>query len=563
MLQIIVSNHIRIRGPSTPLRAAVTKALTMDNPIVVERKKRRRPTWGLEPVIRLHINDAGDIITPRGFLGELQAILRTQGICPDKVISYRQVEGQAVEFGWNLAVQPWPYQLPAIEAAIASETGGVLVSPAGSGKTTMGMKVISEKGRPTIWLTHTQDLLYQSRDAAVALLPNVGQVGILGDGKTEWGSGKLIIATVQALNENPQLVDAIAPIIGCVVVDEAHHFPAPAFVDVAGKFPTKYMLGLTATPQRKDRLEVYMLRGIGPELYRVDRDALYESGHLIKPTVEFVYTDFVYEQASDRNEINNVDAGGEDLDYIDLTRKLIEDPARARMVAEKILDLAPSNYQIVITESVRYCYVLRDIVERLAHERMYRALPRMEVVHGPINRYTWRVARSEPDALQRIAKGEAVAYRRNERLRRWEVKVEQYTATEYDAWNIAKTARKEIIAQAKKRRVDILFATQLAREGLDMPHLTVGHMAMPKRGDARGANNGAAVEQEIGRIMRADKLNPGKKAIWYDYVDYNVGVYRDQYYSRRKVYERLGIPLPKKPRTTRDELDAFLGSMPW
>jgi hypothetical protein len=61
--------------------------------------------------------------------------------------------------------------------------------------------------------------------------------------------------------------------------------------------------------------------------------------------------------------------------------------------------------------------------------------------------------------------------------------------------------------------------------------------------------------------MRPDKLNPNKVATWYDYVDYNVGVFQSQYYSRRKVYERLGIKLPKKPRTKVDELDAFLGGL--
>lgn len=561
MLQVVVSNNIRIRGPSTPLRAAITRVLTLDNPEYVARKKKRRPTWGIDKVIRLYVSEAGDIITPRGFLGELKSILKTQGLCPDKVITYQRTERPPVEFGWNPDVQPWPYQVPAIKAAVASESGGVLVSPAGSGKTTIGMAVISEKRQPTLWLTHTQDLLYQSRDAAAALLPYVGEIGILGDGKVAWGNGKLFIATVQTLGENPQLVEAIKPLIGAVVIDEAHHFPAAAFVEVAGKFAVPYMLGLTATPERKDQLDAYMLRGIGPELYRVDRGTLYESGHLIKPAVEFVYTDFVYEQASDRNEIDSVDAGGEDLDYVDLTKRLIADEARARLIAEKILDKAPGNYQIVITESVRYCYQLRDMVEKIAAERRYGGLPRMAVVHGPINRYKWIAAGNQKKAAYLVETGQAMEYR--SRGRGYEIKVENYTDEEYDAWQLSKGRRKEIIAAAKDRQIDILFATQLAREGLDMPHLTVGHMAMPKRGDARDAKNGAAVEQEIGRIMRRDPNNPGKKATWYDYVDYNVGVYRDQYYSRRKVYERLGLKLPKKPKTKTDDLDAFLGSMAW
>ena len=89
-----------------------------------------------------------------------------------------------------------------------------------------------------------------------------------------------------------------------------------------------------------------------------------------------------------------------------------------------------------------------------------------------------------------------------------------------------KAQRKDILEACDRKEVDILFATQLAREGLDMQHLAVGHMVMPKRGDSRESSSGSSVEQEIGRIMRPDRNNPDKEAYWFDYVDYNVGYLR-------------------------------------
>ncbi len=86
------------------------------------------------------------------------------------------------------------------------------------------------------------------------------------------------------------------------------------------------MLGVTATPERKDGLECYMFNGIGPELHRVERDDLYTSGELIKPKVEFVYTDFDFDSASDRNEIDSVEAGGDDMDYTAVIQRF--DPRR-------------------------------------------------------------------------------------------------------------------------------------------------------------------------------------------------------------------------------------------
>src|SRR5699024_5503058 len=179
---------------------------------------------------------------------------------------------------------------------------GIGVAPAGSGKTLMGLRYIFEKGVPAIWLTHTVDLLRQTKAKAEKFITDVGKIGQFGGGKQDWGDGKLIIATVQTLQRNTHLVDAMNEFVGTVVIDEAHHFPSTQFIDTAGLFKAKNIIGLTATPARKDGLDMYMHRGIGPEVHRVTRDNLYTDGSLIKPKVEFIFTNFDYEYASDKNE---------------------------------------------------------------------------------------------------------------------------------------------------------------------------------------------------------------------------------------------------------------------
>lgn len=563
MLQVFITNNIRIRGASVPLRSAVERALTMDNPEYIEKKKRKLPTWGISQRLEMFVREAGDIIAPRGFKQELLGILQQQGITPEKVITTRQTElaEGVARFGpWNpqyaIGAAPREYQREAVDAVLA-QGGGVLVSPAGSGKTAMGLNIVHSWKQPALWLVHTIDLMNQAAEAAKKYMPEIGTVGMIGGGKKDWGSGSLIVATVDTLQANPGLVDTLNELIGAVVVDEAHHFPASKFIEVAGQFKARYFLGLTATPQRKDRLEQLMYWGIGPKCYEVQRDGMYDAGAIIKPDVRFIYTAFDYEQASDRTEWDSVDAGGEDLNYSALVQTLIADEARAKLVAENILEAAPYGPAIVITESVRYCYVLRDLVQRLAASR-YRGMQlRMAVVHGGISKYTWHAVKGQP-SFGKIEENGDIRY--SKRLDRWEERVEQYTDQELAEWQVTPTQRKEILAACSRKEIDILFATQLAREGLDMPHLCIGHMAMPKRGDAQGTKNGASVEQEIGRIMRADPRNPEKKAIWYDYVDYNVGVFRDQYSSRRSVYKRLGLTLPRKPKTEAQKIEDFLTS---
>lgn len=555
---ITLSNNIRIRGASTPLRAKITAELTISNPEYAEKKAKKRPLWGVEKYLRLYSLEGADIIAPRGYLTDLLKLPEAQGAKMN--VGSTLLPG--VDFGpWNEQYELRDDQTKAVKALVKAE-GGVLLAPAGSGKTVMGMRLIKEIEQPALWLTHTKDLLYQSRDAAQRLLAGVGKIGIFGDGRHEWGDGKLFLATVQTLGDNPQLLATLNDLVGNVLVDECHHVPALSFLEIIGRFAAYHMYGFTATDKRKDNLEAYLYRGIGPVVHEISRDGLYDTGRLIKPAIKFVFTNFDYEQAADKNEYGSVDAGGEDFDYRALMDRLVADEARAKLVAENVLEHA-QNFSIVITESVRYCHILADLVENFAKAR-WGIVPRIAIVHGPIQRYKWIAGGTEKNTLQRVAYGTALDYRRNDRMKRWEVQVEQYTEEEFRNWQVSNTERKNHLQACRDGKVDILFATaQLVQEGLDLPNLTYGHLAMPKRGDTGGNKNGASVEQAIGRLMRPDPRNPDKKAVWFDYVDYNVGVLRSQYYSRRSVYSRLELTLPAKPKTEREEIDAFLGTMSW
>ncbi len=94
-----------------------------------------------------------------------------------------------------------------------------------------------------------------------------------------------------------------------------------------------------------------------------------------------------------------------------------------------------------------------------------------------------------------------------------------------------KKERTEIMTRVQAREVDILLATQLAREGLDIIHLNRIFLTMPKR-----AEN--ALTQEVGRVLRPA---PGKSdAVVFDFEDTNVGILKAQKYKRHQVYRKIG-----------------------
>ncbi|QOY37625.1 DEAD/DEAH box helicase [Anaerobacillus isosaccharinicus] len=97
---------------------------------------------------------------------------------------------------------------------------------------------------------------------------------------------------------------------------------------------------------------------------------------------------------------------------------------------------------------------------------------------------------------------------------------------------LKKKEREYIMLQVKNKEVDVLFATQLAREGLDLPHLNKLFLVCPKKASG-------AIQQEVGRIMRPYE---GKgKAVVYDFVDVKNGMLEYQAQKRIKTYEKIGI----------------------
>ena len=74
---------------------------------------------------------------------------------------------------------------------------GILQSPAGSGKTQMGIALVMRYGRRALWLTHTADLLNQSKARAERYMDK-RLIGTITEGKVNIGQG-ITFATIQTM----------------------------------------------------------------------------------------------------------------------------------------------------------------------------------------------------------------------------------------------------------------------------------------------------------------------------------------------------------------------------
>ena len=176
-------------------------------------------------------------------------------------------------------IEYYDYQEQAIENMV-KEKGGVLVSPAGSGKTYMGTEIIRRIGKKTLWLCHTSDLSKQADHDMKTLYPNI-QIGLTTKGQLQIGED-VTISTIQTMVQiDPALYENEFDVVIC---DECAHVAGSAtqmkmFQKVVERIPARYKYGLTATPMRSDGLEktMYAIIGMSPKgeleyTYKVDKE---------------------------------------------------------------------------------------------------------------------------------------------------------------------------------------------------------------------------------------------------------------------------------------------------
>ena len=143
---------------------------------------------------------------------------------------------------------------------------GTLCAPTAFGKTVAAAAMIARRGVSTLILVHRTDLLKQWQERLQTFL-GAGKevVGIIGGGKNK-PSGKIDIAVMQSLNRKGD-VDALVENYGHIIVDECHHLSAFSFEEILKRAKAKYVLGLTATPIRRDGRQPIIFMQCGPIQY--------------------------------------------------------------------------------------------------------------------------------------------------------------------------------------------------------------------------------------------------------------------------------------------------------
>jgi superfamily II DNA or RNA helicase len=144
---------------------------------------------------------------------------------------------------------------------------GILSAPTAFGKTVIAAWLIAKRKVNTLVLVHRRQLMDQWRERLALflgmLVEDIGQVS----GGKKRVTDSIDIGLIQSLNRKGEVKDMVAK-YGQVIVDECHHIPAFTFEQVLKQVKAKYVVGLTATPIRKDGHSPIIIMQCGPIRFR-------------------------------------------------------------------------------------------------------------------------------------------------------------------------------------------------------------------------------------------------------------------------------------------------------
>jgi superfamily II DNA or RNA helicase len=293
---------------------------------------------------------------------------------------------QTDEKYWTFKGAIRPAQVPVVESFLKpTPRDGIISLQTGGGKTVCGLYIASQLKLPTMVLVHNTFLRDQWEDRIRAFLPHA-RIGRVQGELVEVDDRDIVVAMLQSVALKEHAISTFCK-IGFVIVDECHHIASEAFSQAIPKLTSKYMLGLSATPERKDKLMHVINWFLGPMLYKSDNTEKTDTG------VQVEYFEFNPDDPKFQEVIYN--SSGVMFTTM-MINKLTEYEPRNKLLVDVLTD--------VYSEKERQILVLTDRVTHTEH--ILDSLP--EPIKSDacvLSRKTTAVQRAEWCASKRIIIG--------------------------------------------------------------------------------------------------------------------------------------------------------------
>lgn len=333
-IEIILEDYIYIPtfNLSKSLISKLKSFATFENPQIKVLLSLRKPLFNTPKYIRSFEENEIFLMLPRGLKETLIDFFNVNAVSysfVDKRV-LNKIQTKTVTF--NLR----PEQNEAIKEIKKSDYS-ICVAPPGFGKTLLGAKIFEIRACTTLIVVNKNMLLNQWIERFVDYFGyNKKDIGYLGKGFNKL-NGQIDVATMQSLKNDPKIIENYS----FVIVDECHHIPALTFEQIIKSFKGKYILGLSATPNRKDELQPILFQQLGEISYEYKK----KKTHTNK--LQIIRTQFV----------SNAD------NYATIINELCIDEDRNNL----IVDIIKKNIDrkiLLLTDRIEHINVLENLLQK-------------------------------------------------------------------------------------------------------------------------------------------------------------------------------------------------------
>lgn len=472
-----------------PLRNGLLRIAAFQNPEFYRAQAMRLPTYDKPSVIACAEDYPDHIALPRGCLGEVRKMLRSNSVRFS--LKDKRAKGTPLAVTFSGALRD--DQQEAMASLLAHDIG-VIAATTAFGKTVLAAALIAARRVNALVLVHRRQLMDQWVERLTSFLDvEDKEIGRLGGGRRKL-KGRIDIALLQSVVRKG-VVDARVADYGHVIVDECHHVSARSFELAVRRAKAKYVLGLSATVTRKDGHHPIIFMQCGPIRYEVGAKQHAATRELAKQAIVRPTCHEPEECAGDDNRRE---------DFVRLMDNLIHDTRRNAAICDDVQAAIDAGaLPMVLTERTEH-------LELLAAGLHSRGL---EVVRlrGGLSKAELR------DAQRTLMRLEAGLAREEDQTQ-----------------NAACPHRPPEGDGGAARGIAIVATGRFVGEGFDAPQLDSLFLAMPV--SWRGT-----VAQYVGRLHRTHE---GKSRVRvFDYADLNVPVLSRMFDRRCKAYRKQGYAI--------------------
>nr|WP_306218684.1 DEAD/DEAH box helicase [Pseudomonas sp. Pse1] len=328
-----------------PLANQLVRLAAFQNPEFYKAQAMRMSVWNKPRIIGCAQNFPKHIALPRGCLDAALELLEENGITAE--FQDERFAGDPIDVSFLGTLRS--DQEVAVSSMLSHDVG-ILCAPTAFGKTVTAAALIAKRSVNTLVLVHRTELLRQWQERLHAFL-GVGNevVGTIGGGKAK-PTGVIDIAVMQSLSRKGEVSDTVKN-YGQIIVDECHHVSAVSFESLLRSAVAKYVVGLTATPIRRDGQQPIIFMQCGPIRHSATRPA--SSPHDLSVVPRLLSKPIVVPDGSGIQ---------------DVFRRLADDVERtAKIVSEVELAFSQGRKILVLTERTEHVDALETELKGRVH----------------------------------------------------------------------------------------------------------------------------------------------------------------------------------------------------